>query len=412
MSRPLKFCMITTFYPPYSFGGDGIFVFHLSNTLAHLGHHVEVIHCLDSFRLLGDHPPYKSHINNPNVTVHGLKSPFGFFSPLATQQTGYPLFKSKEIKRILNKGFDVIHYHNISLVGGPALLKFGRGIKLYTMHEYWLVCPMHVLFRFNKSKCIQRHCLLCALSYRRPPQLWRYLGLMKRIEKHVNQFIAPSRFCKEKHRELGFNAPMVHLPHFVPISEQTSSNPIPNITSKQEPPYFLFVGRLEKIKGLQTIIPLFRGYSKAELWIAGRGSYESKLKQLTNKSSNVRFLGYQNGQSLQSLYRGAVAVIIPSLCYEISSMVIPEAFTHRTPVIAKKLGGMPEKIEESGAGILFENGGELLHAMDALISNPTLRRVLGERGYKAYLQNWSTQAHLNRYLELIEHIASTKGNRI
>jgi glycosyltransferase involved in cell wall biosynthesis len=39
-------------------------------------------------------------------------------------------------------------------------------------------------------------------------------------------------------------------------------------------PFFLFVGRLEKLKGLQTLIPVFRRYLKAQLLIAGTGSYE------------------------------------------------------------------------------------------------------------------------------------------
>lgn len=46
-------------------------------------------------------------------------APFGILSPLATQQTGFPLFKAASIRKILKKPFDVIHYHNISLVGGP-----------------------------------------------------------------------------------------------------------------------------------------------------------------------------------------------------------------------------------------------------------------------------------------------------
>ncbi|MGE5445626.1 MAG: glycosyltransferase, partial [Ignavibacteriales bacterium] len=138
--------MITTFYPPYNFGGDGIFVHQLSNELAKRGHHVEVIHCIDSYRLLARQEPTKTYDDHPNVTVHGLKSRFGFLSTLATQQMGYPFFKSAQIQRILKRGFDIIHYHNISLVGGPKILEYGHGIKLYTMHEYWLVCPTHVLF--------------------------------------------------------------------------------------------------------------------------------------------------------------------------------------------------------------------------------------------------------------------------
>ena len=103
MSRPMRFCMITTFYPPYGFGGDAVFVYHLSNALARLGHHVEVIHCIDSYHVLGGRPPEHRHRDHPAVTVHGLKSPFGFVSPLATQLTGLPLFKAARIAEILEK---------------------------------------------------------------------------------------------------------------------------------------------------------------------------------------------------------------------------------------------------------------------------------------------------------------------
>ena len=58
--NPLRFCMITTFYPPYNFGGDGIFVHRLSNELARRGHHVEVIHCIDAYHLLARQEPAKS----------------------------------------------------------------------------------------------------------------------------------------------------------------------------------------------------------------------------------------------------------------------------------------------------------------------------------------------------------------
>jgi len=59
-----------------------------------------------------------------------------------TQATGRPGFKRAPIARVLDAGFDVIHFHNISLAGGPGILSYGEGIKLYTAHEHWLVCPM------------------------------------------------------------------------------------------------------------------------------------------------------------------------------------------------------------------------------------------------------------------------------
>ena len=205
--RPLRFCMITTFYPPYNFGGDGIFVHRLSNELAQSGHQVEVIHCIDSYRMLEGREPAMGYSDHPNVTVHGLQSPWGLLSPLATHQTGFPLFKSARFERILERGFDVIHYHNISLIGGPKILEYGRGLKLYTTHEYWLACPTHLLFRFNRAVCTQPRCFLCSLIYRRPPQWWRYGNLLKTAVKHVDAFIGPSRFIMDRHRDMGLDMP-------------------------------------------------------------------------------------------------------------------------------------------------------------------------------------------------------------
>jgi glycosyltransferase involved in cell wall biosynthesis len=245
--------MITTFYPPFNFGGDGIFVERLSRELAHRGHHVDVIHCEDSYRALARGGAVREHRDHPGVVVHRLKSAFGALSPLATHQTGYPLFKSRRIREILATGFDVINYHNISLVGGPAVLKLGTGIKLYTLHEYWLVCPTHILFKFNRAPCVAKQCALCCLSYRRPPQWWRATGLMKSAVRHVDAFICPDRFTAAKQREMGLDLPVVHIPHFVPRAEShpgLSAAPAADrgrahFGDLLEAPYFLFVGRLE-----------------------------------------------------------------------------------------------------------------------------------------------------------------------
>ena len=408
--RPLRFCMITTFYPPYNFGGDGIYVHRLSNELARRGHHVEVIHCVDAYRLLARQEPDKPYEDHPRVMVHGLKSPFGPLSPLATQQTGSPFFKSRRIREILDKGFDVIHYHNISLIGGPKILEYGTGIKLYTMHEYWLICPTHVLFRFNRAVCTQRHCFTCGLVYKRPPQWWRQSGMIQSAIQHVDAFIAPSRFSKEIHHRRGLDARIVHLPHFIPGAGNEVAVPLRR--PRHEPaqkPYFLFVGRLEKIKGLQTLIPVFRRYQKAQLWIAGDGGYAPQLRRLAKGSDNVRFLGYRSKDELQELYRNATALVVPSLSFEVFALVILEAFMQQTPVIVRNIGGMPEIIQESGGGLKYDTDQELLTAMDQLLNDSCYRDRLGASGHKALKQKWTADAHLKAYFTLIDEIATARG---
>lgn len=104
MNRSLRFCMVTTSYPPHNFGGDGIFVYRLSNELAQRGHQVEIIHCLDSFYSLHSNEPNGQYPNHPDVTVHSLKSGAGVLSPLWTHHLGSPGLKSGNIKRIMENG--------------------------------------------------------------------------------------------------------------------------------------------------------------------------------------------------------------------------------------------------------------------------------------------------------------------
>ena len=410
MDRSLRFCMLTTFYPPYNFGGDGIFVHRLSNELARRGHRVEVIHCRDAYFACGGRTPPGSYCDHPNVVVHGLKSSLGLLSPLATQQTGRPHFKAAALRRVLKSGFDVIHYHNISLLG-PAVLTYGQATKLYTLHEYWLVCPTHVLFKFNRSACTQRNCFRCTLSYTRPPQWWRHTGLLARAAKQIDTFIAPSRFSAEKHRQMGFDFPVVHLPPFAPAPGAPREPVAKKSMQEAKRPYFLFVGRLEKLKGLQTLIPVFHRYTRAELWIAGAGSYESHLRALAGNNERIRFLGKQSEKDLQPLYREAVAVITPSLCYESFGQVVVEAFSQQTPALVRNLGALAEIIEESGGGVVYNSGSELTAAMDALLASPALRHEWGERGYQAYLRNWTAELHVDRYLALVERHALSRLNR-
>ena len=210
----MRFCMVTTFYPPDAFGGDAVFVQQLSNELGKRGHHVEVVYCRDAFSLLGGRTPLITQGDHPNVTVHALKSRMGILSPLATHQIGTPVLKISKLRAIFEQPFDVIHYHNISLVGGPQILHWGHGIKLYTLHEYWLLCPTHMLFKFNREACTSRQCLSCTLIHKRPPQLWRHTQAISQAVKQVDVFIAPSEFTKNKHLEMGLRIPTVVLPYF------------------------------------------------------------------------------------------------------------------------------------------------------------------------------------------------------
>ena len=193
----LRFCFLTTFYPPYSFGGDAIAVQHLARGLVNAGHRVTVIHDVDAFAALNRAPVPGSSAEPPGLEVVSLTSGLGAVSLLLTQQLGRPVMNGRRIARLLREGkYDVINFHNTSLIGGPGILKYGEALKLYTAHEHWLVCPTHVLWRHGRELCTKRECIRCQLAYRRPPQLWRETGFLQRELRHVDAFIAVSEFSR------------------------------------------------------------------------------------------------------------------------------------------------------------------------------------------------------------------------
>jgi glycosyltransferase involved in cell wall biosynthesis len=411
MGPSLRFCMVTTFYPPYSFGGDGMFVYRFSNLLAERGHSVDVIHCRDAYYAQHATEPVGEWPNHPRITLHSLKSKAGILSPLLTQQLGIPGLKAGKIKRILTEGrFDVIHYHNVSLVGGPKVLEYGCAIKLYTTHEYWLLCPTHVLFKFNQEACTKPSCLMCQLSCRKPPQLWRYTGIMDRALRQLDAVISPSQFAADAHRHMGLNVEKTVIPMFVPSrqAEQERGEFLPASLPDGQLPYFLYVGRLEKLKGLQEVIPFFAQQDQADLLVAGTGQYESELKRLAQDSPRVTFLGALPFERLRQLYAHAVAVIVPSLCYETFGQVVAEAFSFKTPVIARDIGALSELVTTSGGGLLYRNGHELGDAIESLRTNPELKAELGKRGHEAYRKQWTEEENLDRYLALISRIGERK----
>lgn len=408
-NKSLKFCMVSTFYPPYNFGGDGMHIYRLSNELARRGHFVDVFHCQDAFLMLNKKPPTADFPNHPNVKVHGLKSGKGFLSPLLTQQTGMPVFKP-EIKQALEENdYDVIHYNNMSLIGLSAL-SYGSAVKLYTTHEHWLVCPMHVLWKYNREVCTKQDCFSCQLKGKRPPQLWRKTKFFQKMLDHVDCFLSPSRFTLHKHLEMGLDIPIKQMPYFLPTPEDESDDSA--FENDGQRPYFLFVGRLEKIKGLQNVIPVFKKQTNFDLLIAGDGEYRENLEKQAGNASNIKFLGRLDQKTLRQIYQSAIAVIVPSICYETFGIIIIEAFSRKTPVIVNDLGALPEVVEDSGGGFVYRTQDDLITAMNKFAENPSLRDDLGAKGYAAYLKYWNEDAHLERYLGLVEKLRLQRYEKV
>ncbi len=403
--RSLDILMFTTFYPPYSFGGDAIGTQRMAQALVARGHRVTVVHDEDSFLILGGKPPAGDPPDDGVIRI-GLRSRSGLASNLLTQQTGRPVVHAARLREITaERAYDITWYNNVSLVGGPGILDYGSGLKLYEAHEHWLVCPSHVLWRYNRELCDKKDCLRCVLSFKRPPQVWRYTGYLDRQMDKTDLIVAKSEFSRRKHRDFGLRQEMEVLPYFLPDLDHQATEPF----TGHARPYFLFVGRLEKIKGLQDVFPAMDKYPDADLLILGDGDYAPALKDLAKDNPRIRFLGRKSPDELAAYYRGALGLIVPSVCYETFGIILIESFRLGTPVIARRLGPFPEIVEHAGAGTLFETEDELIAAMTTLQGSAPERAALSAAARQAFTSTWREDRVLAQYGAALARAAHRAG---
>src|SRR5262249_51181640 len=138
-----------------NFGGDGIQVQRLARALADRGHSVTVVCAPGAHRLLSHSRPPEPE---PDPGVEVIKLEDGALSLTGVYLAGRPTRSRRRLQTLLDGRFDVLHFHNPSLLGAPVLLGMGSGVRLYTVHEQWLVCPTHVLWRRSGRVCENPPC--------------------------------------------------------------------------------------------------------------------------------------------------------------------------------------------------------------------------------------------------------------
>ncbi|HET9052038.1 MAG TPA: glycosyltransferase family 4 protein [Candidatus Dormibacteraeota bacterium] len=404
----LRFCLVTTFYPPYGFGGDAVHVRRLAEGLAERGHAVRVVHNPNAQRLLGGTPapdvPDNAGIEVVAAPSGRLAGPETVATYLGGRATGYR-------RRLagLMAGFDVVHFHNPSLIGGPAALHAGgaTALRLYTTHEHWLICPTHVLFRFGREVCERRTCWRCTVAHGRPPQLWRSTGVLPRAVAALDAVICPSRFTAGLHRaEFPGARVEIMAPLFLPPAAATEAEGERDATGSR--PYFLFAGRLEPIKGADRLARAFGGVRGADLVVAGTGGQAAELESIAARNPAIRLLGRVPHARVLELARGALALVVPSAGYETFGGAAVEAMGMGTPAVVRRIGPLPELVDEGG-GMSFGDDGELVEALQRLVDDPALARRLGAEARRIARTRFADEVHFRQYFGLIAELAGGRG---
>jgi glycosyltransferase involved in cell wall biosynthesis len=402
----MRFCMLTSFFGSHSFGGDAVYVDRLARALLRRGHQVCVAYSNDAYRTVRNRVADAPYAPPPGLEIISLEASFPMLAPIAAHQLGRPAFLSPALHRLLqSRAFDVLHFHNISLIGGPAVLRTpaaGQPIRVMTAHEFWLVCERSVLWKFNQQTCDAPSCVSCSLRAGRPPQWWRRFRPWQNDLDSLDLLLTPSQASADLHAGRGLRRPMRVLPYFL----DPESFEIPHEVSPGN--YFLFAGRLVREKGVDLLIERMQRFPHVQLRIAGDGPYEGALRQRAQGLGNIQFLGRLTACDLRKQYAGAIACIVPSAMVETFGYVVIEAQALGTPVIARRLGALPEVLALSQGGVLYDTEAELEAAMQSILSHPEQRQALGVAGRDNALRLWNEDAHVERYLALLGSVKPTR----
>lgn len=309
---------------------------------------------------------------------------------------------------------DVAHlfvtYHQLSPSIIWALKEKGVPIVM-TLCDYKLASPNYSLFvrgqiweHASGVRCLLDRCvkdsygksLVCVIEQ------WfhRLIGSYGKVDTYIGL----SQFLIDTYKRLGFPYSIQLLPQpLVPLPDVTA--PLPEKTSNN----FLYFGRLSAEKGIATLIRAFAELSGDEtLSIVGFGPEEERLKQLVTElqlQSKVSFLGPVYGDDLQKILLSARAVVVPSEWYENTPYALLETLASGTPVIAARVGSLPERVRDGYNGLLFTPGDahDLVDKIRELSTLDTL--MLQKNARKSVLmldQDSYLKALLSLYFTLIQ----------
>lgn len=305
---------------------------------------------------------------------------------------------------------DLVHAHNIYHQLSPSILREAkkRGIPVFmTLHDFKLIAPNYLLYADGQVsertkpkkfwKIIPQREIKHSFAASTLCALEAYLHqVMKVYEKYVDVFITPSQFMAEKIREYGINAKRIEvIANFMPQRELPAS---------ADRGYALYFGRLAKEKGVDVLLEAWRELSDIPLKIAGTGPEELRLRQLASSitGSQIDFVGHLNNHALDELIAGARLVLFPSRWYENQPMSLIEAFRFKKPVIASRLGAIPELVhDEKGGHLVPPNTSVAITDAVREIWNSSELQRMGEYNYQRSLL-FSSNQYYEKYLKLIE----------
>ena len=306
---------------------------------------------------------------------------------------------------------DILHCHNIYHQLTPSIINAASRLKtpvVLTLHDYKPVCPVYTQLCKGEvcTKCsdgrfeslLTQRCADGSIG--RSALLWaeaRYHAAAGSYQR-VDKFIAPSRFMRDAVVRRFGEDKVVHIPNGIDSSRIEVSG--------QDEGFVLYLGRLSPEKGVETLLRTHAADNGAwRLVVAGTGPL---LEDFRSHFPLAEFTGHLAGKALEIKLREASVVVVPSEWHENSPLSILEAMAHAKPIVASRIGGIPELVRDSETGFLFEpkNTQELSSRIRMLLGNSDLRTKLGREARRIVETEHSLKRHGAALLSLYENLSN------
>ncbi len=314
---------------------------------------------------------------------------------------------------------DVVHVHNTLAMISPAIywVASRHGIPVVqTLHNFRLLCPQGNLFREGLvcEDCLGRQPWRGALRacYRESVAQSTVLAGMLMFHRaigtwqhKITRYIALNEFCRAKFIEGGLPPEkLLTKPNFVnfPVSVSTARVG------------FLFVGRLSHLKGVGVLANAVKELTRPTVRVAGTGPDAGLLQNQVG----IEMLGPIGLSEVRAEMCQAAALILPSICYDSFPRTLVEAFACGLPVIASRMGSLPELIQDGVTGLLFESGNalDLAEKMRWAQAHPDALAKMGENARRQFDLHYSEEENYRQlmsiYKEAIQAVSSeAHGNQ-
>ena len=344
----MKIILAHNLYEPFAKGGAEKVVKKMATDLIELGHQVVIITTQEKSKKY-----LEEEIITPNLKIYRISSFYLSLSEksklrrLMLLSNNFCNFKKRlcYTKILKAEKPQLLITHN--LIGlGFFLNSVAANLKIdqhHFLHDIQLLHPSGLMMVGFEG-------MINSLAAK------LYQALVKIYFLKTKKIISPSKWLLELHQNKGFFKNKETEIRPFKIEDRRRETKISK--SEKQNKDFLFVGQLEKHKGLLFLINVFKKISdkEARLIIVGAGKDEQEARALAKDDNRVVFLGYLKTEEIRNLSLKSRALIVPSLCYENSPTVIYEANEVNLKIIASDIGGICEIIKKDD--ILFKAGNE------------------------------------------------------